>query len=64
MGPRARRGEAALAQWGPEEELLLGHGQAMLVQLLMQVSQEDTSFYLHLLLLRVDLQETAQAGRN
>lgn len=42
---------------GSAEGLLLGQGQAMLVQLWVQVSQKDASFHSHLLLLLVHLQE-------
>lgn len=40
---------------GLVEGLLLGQGQAMLVQLWVQVSQEDTGFHGYLLLLLVHL---------
>lgn len=48
---------------GLAEGLLLGHGQAMLIQLWVQVSQEDTGFHCYLLLLLVHLEESAQAGK-
>ena len=44
-----------LPQVGLVEGLLLGHGQAVLVQLWVQVSQEDASFHSYLLLLLVHL---------
>lgn len=39
--------------------LLLGQGQAVFVQLWVQVSQEDAGLHRHLLLLHVHLQETS-----
>lgn len=44
-----------LPQVGLAEGLLLGQGQAMLVQLWVQVSQEDAGFHCYLLLLLVHL---------
>ena len=50
---------------GLAEGLLLRQGQAMLVQLWVQVSQEDTGFHCDLLLLLVHLSEPpSQAGKS
>lgn len=49
MLPRSAEGGAGL---------LLGQGQAVLVQLRVQLSQQDASLHRHLLILLVHLQET------